>query len=75
MKGFSLRSLLLFGQCKGITKQGAPCQAREVWSNGLCKHHGGAGESPFEIRKRHLIEKAERQHRRLMRKLGLDKAR
>jgi len=70
MKGFSLRSLLLFGACKGITKKGTPCQAREVWSNGFCKHHGGDGESPFEIRKRALIEKNRRRTARLMRRLG-----
>ena len=69
MKGFSLRSLLLFGACKGITKKGTPCRGREVYSNNFCKYHGGAGESPFEIRKRLLIEKNRRRTRRLLRRL------
>ena len=69
MKGFSLRSLLLFGACKGITKKGTPCRGREVYSNGFCKYHGGDGESPFEIRKRHLIEKNRRWTQRLLRRL------
>lgn len=66
----TLKSLRMFGVCKGVTKKGTPCQCREVFSNGFCKYHGGAGESPFEIRKRALIEKNRRRTARLMRRLG-----
>lgn len=64
MKGFSWKGLLLFGECKGITQKGKRCRAVEVWGNGYCKHHGGAGTSPFEIRKQALIQKIERQSAR-----------
>jgi hypothetical protein len=45
-----LKASLIFGACKGTTK-GTPCRAREVFGNGYCKHHGGAGQTPEERRK------------------------
>jgi hypothetical protein len=38
------------GGCKGTTQRGQPCQAKDVYSNGYCKHHGGEGESLTERR-------------------------
>lgn len=52
---------MMFQPCKGITKQGKPCQAVETWSNGYCKHHGGAGVSPDEIRRQQFEEKLRRE--------------
>jgi hypothetical protein len=40
-----LSTMLPAGGCKGITKLGKPCQGKDVFSNGYCKHHGGQGES------------------------------
>jgi hypothetical protein len=31
-------------RCGAPTQSGAPCQRREVFTNGLCQAHGGTGE-------------------------------
>ena len=56
----SFKSMLMFQPCKGTTKAGKPCQAVETWSNGYCKHHGGAGVSPDEVRRQRFEEKLRR---------------
>lgn len=67
----SFKSMLMWPPCKGITKNGKPCRAVETWSNGYCKHHGGEGVSPEEVR-RQLFEQRrsreiEKAHRTLAR--------
>lgn len=65
----SFKSLLIFGKCRGVTKAGTPCGTAEVFGNGFCKHHGGAGLTPFEIRKAHVLVKMKRHTARLERML------
>lgn len=54
-------------QCAGTTLQGTRCGCKETYENGFCKYHGGAGESPFDMRKRMALQKA----RRVMKRFGL----
>ena len=56
-------------KCGAETRKQTPCQCKAL-RNGRCKLHGGTGKSPFEIRKRHLIEKNRRRTERLLRRLG-----
>src|SRR4051812_19617444 len=39
-----LKSLYPVGACSGTTKEGKRCGIRDVFENGLCRHHGGEGE-------------------------------
>jgi hypothetical protein len=43
--------LLPAGGCKGFTRKGQPCDAKNVFQNGYCKHHGGKGESLLDRRR------------------------
>lgn len=52
---------LALGGCKGTTQKGQPCQGKDVYENGYCKHHGGEGKLPrLEYQKAKLLRKAER---------------
>lgn len=67
--------LTYWGVCKGKTKTGKPCGQSSIYGNGYCRHHGGyTSDAEIEAYKQRIIEKTKRRHRRLMRKLGLDKA-
>ena len=50
-------TMLPAGGCKGTTKQGRPCQAKDVFENGRCKHHGPEGKS---LTQRRMIFNLER---------------
>ena len=65
----SVKSTRIFGTCRGVTKAGTPCGTAEVFGNGFCRLHGGAGLTPFEIRKAHVIAKMKRRDARLRRRL------
>lgn len=56
-----LKTLYPEGACSGTTKLGARCQIRDVFENGLCKHHGGKGTLLRVIYQREkLMKKADR---------------
>jgi len=53
------RTLLPAGGCKGITKGGKPCQAKDVFENSYCKHHGGQGASLMARRLKITVDQAQ----------------
>lgn len=56
-----------YGQCKGTTKKGAPCMAKDLFSNGYCAAHGGEGRLLREI---HASDKLRRKSQRLAKRLN-----
>jgi hypothetical protein len=51
-------TMLPAGGCKGTTLKGRPCQGKDVFENGYCKHHGGEGKSLTQRRMIFNLERA-----------------
>ena len=70
-----LRTLLPAGGCKGTTKKGQPCQAKDLYENQRCRHHGGEGKllrlellkERFRRKAKRLLERSRRVERMLVR--------
>ena len=57
----SLSTLLPAGGCKGTTKKGQPCQAKDLYENQRCRHHGGEGKLlRLELLKERTLRKSKR---------------
>ncbi|OAI51717.1 hypothetical protein AYO46_07510 [Betaproteobacteria bacterium SCGC AG-212-J23] len=68
-----------FGKCKGITKAGLPCRRSIIFSNELCKAHGGKNSAELvkasmdreRERLARQIARWDRKNKRLLRKIEL----
>src|SRR5688572_12032164 len=64
-----LSTLIPAGGCKGSTKEGQPCKAKNVYQNDFCKAHGGEGQSLIERRAALRIELERRRTAKMLKSI------